>query len=236
VAFSVFLYGALSNGLRERVDETLRSEAGTAAGMYEDELSETNGDRPASAAEAVAGARFTGTVVAVVAEGRVLAASTRAPLGDLAAVAARAAGAGADAVTAFPQYGKHGARAAARRAGQPGRQVLVLALAPLDSIASELSAVRRALFVALPLMLGLAGLAGSCSPRAGSRHSPGWPASPTRSAPAACTSASKSAAPPKSCRFSRPPSTPCWRASISPLKPCAASSPTPPTSCALPSP
>jgi len=160
VAFSVFLYGALSNGLRERVDETLRSEAGTAAGMYEDELTETNGDRPASAAEAVAGSRFTGTVVAVVAEGRVLAASARAPLGDLAAVAARAAAAGAGAVTAFPQYGKHGARAAARRAGQPGRQVLVLALAPLDSIASELSAVRRALFVALPLMLGLAGLGG----------------------------------------------------------------------------
>jgi heavy metal sensor kinase len=150
----------LSNGIRERVDETLRSEAGTAAGMYEDELSETNGDRQASAAEAVAGARFTGTIVAVVAEGRVLAANTRAPEGDLAAVAARAAGAGADAVTAFPEYGRHGARASARRAGGPGRQVLVLALAPLDSIAAELRTVRGALFVALPLILGLAGLGG----------------------------------------------------------------------------
>ena len=83
VAFSVFLYGVLSKGLRERVDETLLSEAGTAAGMYEDELSETNGDRPASAAEAVAGSHFPGTVVAVVAEGRGLAANTRGPGGDL---------------------------------------------------------------------------------------------------------------------------------------------------------
>ncbi|MGA3097113.1 MAG: ATP-binding protein [Bryobacteraceae bacterium] len=158
VAFSAFLYGVLSNGLRERVDETLGSEAGTAAGMYEDELSETHGDRQASAAEAVAGARFAGTVVAVVAEGRVLAASTRSPEGDLAAVAARAAAAGS--VTAFPQYGKYGARAAARRAGDPGRQVLILALLPLDAIAAELRTVRRALFVALPLILGLAGLGG----------------------------------------------------------------------------
>ncbi len=160
VAFSVFLYGVLSDGLRERVDETLGSEAGTAAGMYEDELSETHGDRQASAAEAVAGARFTGTVVAVVAEGRVLAASTRSPEGDLAAVAARAAAAGPGTVTAFPRYGKYGARAAARWAGDPGRQVLILALAPLDAIAAELRTVRRALFVALPLILGLAGLGG----------------------------------------------------------------------------
>jgi heavy metal sensor kinase len=160
VAFSVFLYGALWNGIRERVDETLRSEAGTAAGMYEDELSETNGDRQASAAEAVAGSRFTGTIVAVAAEGRVLAANTRAPEGDLAAMAARASAAGAEAVTAFPEYGRHGARASARPAGAAGHQVLILALAPLDSIAAELATVRRALFVALPLILGLAGLGG----------------------------------------------------------------------------
>jgi heavy metal sensor kinase len=63
-------------------------------------------------------------------------------------------------VTAFPQYGKYGARASARRAGASGRQVLILALAPLDSIAAELRTVRRALFVALPLILGLAGLGG----------------------------------------------------------------------------
>jgi heavy metal sensor kinase len=160
VAFSAFLYGVLSNGLRERVDETLRSEAGAAAGMYEDELVEMKGGRQAAAEEAVVGARFTGTVVAVVVEGRVLAANKRAPEGDLAAVAARAAAAGPETITAFPEYGKHGARASARRAGEPGREALILALAPLDSVAAELRTVRRALFVALPLILALAGVGG----------------------------------------------------------------------------
>jgi len=57
VLFSLFLYGVLSNALRDRLDESLRAEIDTAAGMFDDELEEETGDvtaagRPAERREA----------------------------------------------------------------------------------------------------------------------------------------------------------------------------------------
>ena len=51
VLFGVFLYGMLASALRDRLDESLRSEIETAAGMFADELEEAKGDVPTAAAE-----------------------------------------------------------------------------------------------------------------------------------------------------------------------------------------
>ena len=60
----------------------------------------------------------------------------------------------------LPNYGPFGARAVVRHATAGGRQVLVIALAPLDPVAAELLLVRRVILIALPLLLGIAGLGG----------------------------------------------------------------------------
>ena len=56
--------------------------------------------------------------------------------------------------------GPHGARAATHRLTAVGRNSLIFSIAPLDSIAADLAVVRRVIFLALPLLLGLAGIGG----------------------------------------------------------------------------
>jgi len=151
----------LSNGLQGRLDESLRSEIDTAAGMFADELDEAKGDVPTAAAETASGMRVHNTLVAVVADGILLAASDPARLqetGSIAGLAAQPPGDGQ--VVELPGFGPYGARAVVRRAPAGKREVLVIALAPLDPIVAELLVVRRVIFVGLPLLLGIAGLGG----------------------------------------------------------------------------
>src|ERR1039458_7649452 len=75
VLFGIFLYGTLAHALRDRVDEGLRSELDTAAGMFVDELEEAKGDVPTAAGETATGMRVHDTLVAVIADGVLLAAS-----------------------------------------------------------------------------------------------------------------------------------------------------------------
>jgi len=117
VLFSVFLYGMLSRGLRDRLDESLRSEIDTAAGMFADELDEAKGDVPTAATETAKGMRVHDTLVAVVADGVLLAASDPARLqetGSIAGLVAQPPGDGQ--VAELAQYGPYGARAVVRRA------------------------------------------------------------------------------------------------------------------------
>jgi len=161
VLFSLFLYGVLSNALRDRLDESLRSEIDTAAGMFDDELEEVKGDVTAAASETASGMRVRDTLVAVVADGLLLAASDPSRLretGSIAGLVAQPPEAGQ--VVELPHYGPSGARAVVRRVPAGGREVLVIALAPLDPIVAELLVVRRVIFIALPLLLGIAGLGG----------------------------------------------------------------------------
>src|ERR1035441_6715640 len=163
VLFSLFLYGVLSNALRDRLDESLRAEIDTAAAMFADELEEAKGDVHTAASETASGMSVRDTLVAVVADGVLLAASDPSRLretGSIAGLVSHPPDAGQ--VEELPRYGPSGARAMVRRIPLPagGREVLVIALAPLDPIMAELRVVRRVIFIALPLLLGIAGLGG----------------------------------------------------------------------------
>lgn len=160
VAFSFFLYGVLSKDLDERVDETLSSEASTGAALFLDEIQEMNGDTAKAAYEAVSGMRLQGSSVAVVASGRLLAASAPGWESEFTAVARQAAGGPVDAILALPHLGRYGARAAVHRETVAGLSYLVVALEPLDAVAADLEVVRRVLLIALPFLVGLAGIGG----------------------------------------------------------------------------
>ena len=135
VVFSIFLYGELSRSLVARLDGTLASEADTAAVLFPDELHEMHGDEAAAAREVVSELKVHGDFVAIREGSRVLASSPQASPGPRDRIAARTVDAG-------------------------GRTYHIEVSASLDSIDSELAVVRRAIFVALPLILALAGVGG----------------------------------------------------------------------------
>lgn len=161
VLFSAFLYGVLSKDLQRRLDDTNSTQANTAAAMFEDELEELNGDIPKAAFEAVTGMRLHATTVAVLEGARVLASSTPLSAAESGAIAAQTAASSAtDPILDLPRMGPAGARAAAHRVFTQGRSFLTVSVAPLDSIVADLRVVRRVLFIALPLLVGIAGIGG----------------------------------------------------------------------------
>ena len=135
VVFSIFLYGELSRSLVARLDATLASEADTAAVLFPDELHEMNGDEVAAAREVVSELKVHGDFVAIREGSRVLAASPLAPPGPRDRIATRTVESG-------------------------GRTYHIEVSTSLDSVDSELAVVRRAIFIALPLILALAGVGG----------------------------------------------------------------------------
>ncbi|SPE41283.1 Integral membrane sensor signal transduction histidine kinase (fragment) [Candidatus Sulfopaludibacter sp. SbA3] len=91
----------------------------------------------------------------------VLASSASFFSGGFEAVAAQAARqTGDDFLLAMPKLGPHGSRAAVHRLSADGRSFLILAVAPLDSLAASLAIVRHVLFFAMPLLIAVAGLGG----------------------------------------------------------------------------
>jgi two-component system OmpR family sensor kinase len=162
VLFGIFLYGMLARGLAQRVDETISSEADTAVALLQDEMVEENGDVAKAATEAVSGMRLRGSSVAVLAGGRLLAASAPAPPGEFEAAAARVGGERAPRLVLVTLHrpGKAGARAAARPIAIAGTSFIIVAVEPLDPIAADLALVRRVLYIGLPLLLALAALGG----------------------------------------------------------------------------
>jgi len=161
VLFGVFFYGVLARDLAARLDETLSSEVNTAASLFEDELGEMHGDPFKAASEAVVEMRLRGGRAAVFAYGRLLAASGPVSQPDFEALAAQAEAAPAvDVLLAAPRIGRDGARAASHRMTANGRDYLILAVEPLDAIAGDLRVVRRTFWIALPLLIGLAGIGG----------------------------------------------------------------------------
>jgi len=161
VVFSIFLHSLLSKDLRTRLDQSLTSEASTASALFEDELVEEKGDVRMAATEAVAGLRLHGSRVAIMSGSRLLASSGPVSQQESGAVVAQADGNGSpDLVLALPQLGRNGARAATHRLTALGRSFLIFSIAPLDSIAADLGVVRRVILLALPLLVGLAGIGG----------------------------------------------------------------------------
>jgi two-component system OmpR family sensor kinase len=159
LVFSVFLYGVLAKALRNRLDESLAVEATTAAGLFQDELEEAHGAAHQAASVIVSGMRLRSSLVAIF-EGHEPVVSSAPVPPALEAIAAQALDAPAtDLIFPMPG-GPNGARAAVHRLTAQGRTFLILAAEPLDSIAAELSVVRRVLFLALPLLVALAGAGG----------------------------------------------------------------------------
>jgi heavy metal sensor kinase len=161
VLFAVSFYGILARDLRDNLDETLASEANTVVSLFEDELEEMQGDPLKAATESVSEMRLRGGRVAVLAHGALLAASAPVSRPEFEDLAARAAALSArDALLEAPSLGPHGSRAAARKVAAGGQDYVILAVEPLDVIAGDLKAVRRALGIAVPLLIGLAAIGG----------------------------------------------------------------------------
>src|SRR5262249_583735 len=69
--------------------------------------------------------------------------------------------------SSLPWWGRHGARAAASSLHFRDRTFTAMAVQPLDSAAADLGALRETLFLAVPLMLVLAGIGGYLLTRRG---------------------------------------------------------------------
>ena len=147
--FSIFLYGELSRSLVARLDATLASEADTAAVLFPDELQEMKGDPVAAAHEVVNEMKVHGDFLAIREGDRVLAASPQAAPGPRDRSVTRTVEAG-------------------------GRTYQIVAAASLDPIQAELAVVRRVIFIALPLILAIAGLGGYWLATRGLRRWAGW--------------------------------------------------------------
>jgi heavy metal sensor kinase len=155
---SIALYGVLSRSMQTRLDEALVSQAGTAAKLLQEELEEMHGDAEGAATDVLSELQPSGQTIAFLENTQVVAGSAASQQPALVS-AARAALAieAPETVLALPGWGTSGARAAAQRLSYRGRTFTVLAVEPLDSIAADLSSLRRALVLALPLLLLIAG-------------------------------------------------------------------------------
>ncbi len=160
-AFSIFFYEVLDRALHKRLDESLSAAVGTAAGLFRDEMAELHGDATAAAREVTSEISIQHVLVAVFEGNKLL--SSNAPLksAELPSIAARASGTNRSELrTTLPQYGKHGARAVARALVVDGKHYVLLAVESLHSIKSDLAVVRNVLFLALPLVVLIAGIGG----------------------------------------------------------------------------
>ena len=161
VLFSLFIHGVLSHTLEHRLDEALAVEANTTAAMLQDEFDEMKGNVPAASSDAVSGMRLHGSLVAVLSGNRVLAASTPLPQPQVDFIVSRASlDPAADLAVAVPQVAPNGARAAVHRVTVGGRDYQVVALQSRDELVEDLAVLRRVIFLALPLVIVLAGFGG----------------------------------------------------------------------------
>jgi heavy metal sensor kinase len=161
VVFSLFLHSVLSRALERRLDDALAVEANTTAAMMLDEFQENKGNIPAASTEAVGGMRLRGSLVAVFSGNHLLASSTPLPQPQVDFIASRAAAdAAGDLALAVPQFTPNGARASVHRVAVGGQDYLVVALQSRDELVEDLAVLRRVIFLALPLVIALAGFGG----------------------------------------------------------------------------
>jgi two-component system OmpR family sensor kinase len=145
------LYGVLARALTNSLDESLLSQTATAAALFQDEMEESKGDPIKSAMEVVANMRLRAAKIAILDGTGVMAAS-----GNFDAVgAARNAGGGKEASYSIP-----GSRVATDRFNYENHPYVAVAAEPIDAIDASLAAIRRAMFLALPLILVIAGASG----------------------------------------------------------------------------
>jgi len=161
VAFALFVYGFVSRGLYRRLDDTLTSQAQTAAGLFRDELGERNGDARAAAAEIIADLNLRGSLLAVFEEGKLLASSAPVDNREAIDLASRSASGESDIRTTVARIGKtRSARLVAHPFLINGRHYVLLIGESLHATREELELIRGVLYIALPLALLIAGTGG----------------------------------------------------------------------------
>lgn len=161
VAFSLFLYGLVSHGLYRRLDDTLSSQAQTAAGLFRDELGESHGDSASAAREVITDLNLNNALVAVFEGGKPLAASGPVDNRELLDLAGRAASGESDICATIARAGKfRSSRLVAHPAAFDGRRFVILVGESLHATREELELLRGVLYVALPLALLIAGAGG----------------------------------------------------------------------------
>src|SRR5580704_12904094 len=83
VLLGLVLYGVLSRSLERRLDEALLTQANTGAALMREELGEMHGDPQAAASGVIAEMQPRGSIVAVLQDKTILAASGPVPNADL---------------------------------------------------------------------------------------------------------------------------------------------------------
>jgi len=159
--FSLFLYGLVWHGLHRRLDDTLSSQAQTAAGLFRDELGESHGDTAAAAREVIQDLNLRGTIVAVFEGDKLLAASAAIDNRAVLDLASRAAAGETDIRDTISRVGKtRTARVLAHPFSIDGRHFVLLAGESLHATREELELLRSVIYIALPLGLLIAGAGG----------------------------------------------------------------------------
>jgi heavy metal sensor kinase len=156
LVFSALIYSMLARSLERRVQDSAASQAQTLAALMADELEETHGNAALAAANVINEIQPRGSTLAILENAGVLAPGDLAQKRPLELAAQQLDLDGA----LLPWWGRHGARAAASSVHFRDRTFTAVAVQPLDSAAADLGALRETLFLAVPLMLVLAGIGG----------------------------------------------------------------------------
>ena len=159
--FCFLVYSVVSRSLLKRLDEVMISQSNTAASLMREELEEMHGDAGGAAADVLSEVQPQSSILAIFEHTKLLAASVEGQTSSLESAAAEALRShDPETVFEMTHWGKHGARAAGRKLGYAGRNFTVVALEPMDSVASDLQLLRRALAIAFPVLLIIAGAGG----------------------------------------------------------------------------
>jgi heavy metal sensor kinase len=160
VTFTIFLYTLISKNLYAQLDATLSRQVSTTAGLFQGELAETPHEAVLAASEAVSQMRWNNSALAIFKGAELLAVTEPKHSEELAALAAMPVTTTSPTLDWVPQLGPKRARAAMVPIAPGGLEYRIVAIAPLDSISSQLSDLRRIFGVVLPLTLLAAGLGG----------------------------------------------------------------------------
>ena len=156
--FGLFLHSVLARALEHRLDETLSVEAKTDAALLADEFVEEGRPR----ARCLRGAGRTavnGSTVTILAGDRVLAASAPVPPDELAEIAARAPPI-AGRTLSWRSRGRAERRSRRGRSHHARRQDFLCWRPASGRVVADLAVLRSVLLLALPLLIGLAGIGG----------------------------------------------------------------------------
>lgn len=161
VLFSIYLNNVLAQALYKRLDDSLATQANIAMGLFGQEMAEAQGDLADAAHETVTEMRLRGVLVAIFDGKRLLASSAPVEGREFLEKAVQSALHGKTevyTVSFLPGWGR--VRAVARPFSQNGHHFGLLAAGSLDSIAEDLKLVRRLFFIAIPVVVLIAGIGG----------------------------------------------------------------------------